>query len=184
MLEDYVDVAERLQDFFNKYPEGSLQPLDPTKPYTLEFAMTDFEPLDIRLVYTAAAYRTPDDQRPGIGTAWEMVPGKTAYTKGSELMVAETSAWGRALAALGFATKRIATAQEVKAAESRRVERVVKPQAPIEDPWNEPLLKPAAHTCAHGDRKRISGKNPKGEYVGWVCPLDKSDPNRCAPEWE
>ena len=38
------------------------------------------------IVYVAAAYRTPDDSRPGIGTAWEVFPGRTPYTAGSELM--------------------------------------------------------------------------------------------------
>jgi hypothetical protein len=67
------------------------------------------------VVYTAAAYRAPDDERPGIGTAWEPIPGKTPYTKDSEVMVAETSAWGRAIvAALAGETKRIASADEVR----------------------------------------------------------------------
>jgi hypothetical protein len=73
----------------------------------------------------AYAYRTPDDPRPGIGTAWEPVPGRTPYTRGSEVQNLETSSWGRATAALGIATKAgIATAQEVAGAEGRRVEYV------------------------------------------------------------
>jgi hypothetical protein len=73
----------------------------------------------------AYAYRTPDDGRPGIGTAWEPVPGRTPYTRGSEVQNLETSAWGRAIAALGVATKAgIATAQEVEGAQARRVEYV------------------------------------------------------------
>ena len=71
------------------------------------------------VLYVAACYRTPDDERPGIGSAWEPVPGKTPYTKDSELMVAETSAWGRAIvAATGAETKnngKIASADEVNA---------------------------------------------------------------------
>jgi hypothetical protein len=52
--------------------------------------------------------------------AWEPVPGKTPYTRGSELMVAETSAWGRALAAIGIATnKSVASAEEVRSARER-----------------------------------------------------------------
>lgn len=105
-LNDYVDVAERLQDFKKQYPEGSLGQV------SLEFvnvAGKDF------VVYTAAAYRTPDDLAPGIGTAWEPIPGLTPYTKNSEVMVAETSAWGRAIIAVtGAGTKRIASRQEVE----------------------------------------------------------------------
>lgn len=70
------------------------------------------------VVYTAAAYRTPDDPRPGHGTAWERVPGTTPYTRNSELQNAETAAWGRALVAIGADTKTgIASAEEI---ESRR----------------------------------------------------------------
>src|SRR5690606_40824121 len=74
-------------------------------------------------VVVAAAYRTPDDQRPGIGMAYEPYPGRTPYTRGSELQNAETSAWGRAIvAALAADTRRgIASAEEVRRSEERRV---------------------------------------------------------------
>lgn len=109
--EGYVDVATRIAEFIAKYPDGSLQ-MDQPK----------FETLDGQtyLIGRAYAFRTPDDPCPGIGHAWEPFPGRTPYTKGSELMVLETSAWGRALAALGIATKAgIASADEVRAAQER-----------------------------------------------------------------
>jgi hypothetical protein len=116
--EDYVDVAERIRTFHDRYPDGTLQPADPAHPVEL-LRIGD----DVFLVFTAAAYRTPDDPRPGMGTAWEAYPGRTPYTRGSELQNAETSAWGRAIASLGIATRRgIATAQDVDAA--RRWNRV------------------------------------------------------------
>jgi hypothetical protein len=105
-LDDYVDVAERLSDFKKQYPEGSLQ------MKSLEFINIGGKDF---VVYTAAAYRSPDDARPGMGTAWEPIPGKTPYTKDSEVMVCETSAWGRAIVAVtGAGTKRIASKQEVQ----------------------------------------------------------------------
>lgn len=114
-LEDYVPVNERLQAFYAKYPEGSIQPLWLDQPYrVLGEGETKW------LVYAAAAYRYPDDPRPAVGMAWEPVPGRTPYTRGSELMVAETSAWGRALAALGIATNRsVASAEEVRSSRER-----------------------------------------------------------------
>jgi len=114
-MDDYVPVNERIQLFIAKYPEGSLRPLWPDEPYrVLGEGETKW------LVYGAAAYRYPDDPAPGVGLAWEPVPGKTPYTRGSELMVAESSAWGRALAALGIATSRsIASADEVRSAQER-----------------------------------------------------------------
>jgi hypothetical protein len=48
--------------------------------------------------------------------AWEPFPGPTPYTKDSELMNAETAAWGRAIVAVGLAAnKTIASRQEVEA---------------------------------------------------------------------
>jgi hypothetical protein len=103
---DYVDVAERIREFKKLFPTGSLQ--------RVEMQFVNIGGKDF-VVYTAAAYRSPDDERPGIGTAWEPIPGKTPYTKDSEVMVAETSAWGRAIvAALAGETKRIASADEVR----------------------------------------------------------------------
>ena len=113
--DDYIPVNERISVFIAKYPEGSLRPLWPDEPYrVLGEGETKW------IVYGACAYRTPDDPAPGVGLAWEPVPGRTPYTRGSELMVAETSAWGRALAAIGIATnKSIASAEEVRSARER-----------------------------------------------------------------
>lgn len=112
---DYIPVNERIAEFIAKYPDGSLRPLWPDEPYrVLGEGETKW------LVYGACAYRTPDDPAPGVGLAWEPVPGRTPYTRGSELMVAETSAWGRALAAIGIATnKSVASAEEVRSAQER-----------------------------------------------------------------
>lgn len=117
IADDYNDVAHRIVEFREKHPEGSLQPADLANPYRVEVIGEK-----AFVVYVAAAYRTPDDQRPGIGAAWEPFPGPTSFTKNSELQNAETSAWGRAIvAALAADTKKgIATADEVRnrAAES------------------------------------------------------------------
>ena len=110
---DYIDVASRIVEFRKIFPEGSLQQV------TMEF-LSDFGGKDW-VVYTAAAYRTPDDERPGIGTAWEPVPGPTRFTKDSEVQNAETAAWGRAMVAvLAVDTKKgIASQEEVR---NRQVE--------------------------------------------------------------
>lgn len=104
-LSGYVDVATRIAQFAAKYPEGSLQ--------------SELLWENGGWLCRAYAYRTPEDPRPGIGHAFEPVPGKTPYTKDSEAMNAETSAWGRAIVALGFETKNIASADEVRAREHR-----------------------------------------------------------------
>ena len=105
--EDYIEVSERIQRFYEKYPDGSLQ--------------GSWEWLDEShtvIVYRAEAYRTPDDIRPGVGYASEPYPGTSNFTRNSEIMCGETSSWGRAIASLGIAVHRgIASAQEVRAAQ-------------------------------------------------------------------
>jgi len=110
-MDNYVDVAERIRQLRDKYPDATLQPADPSRPFWIE----DVPNIGPRLIYVAACYRTADDMRPGIGMAWEPLPGLTPFTKGSELMVAETSAWGRAIvAALAADTQKVASADEVR----------------------------------------------------------------------
>ena len=125
--EDYIEVSERIQRFYEKYPDGSLQ--------------GSWEWLDDShtvIVYRAEAYRTPDDPRPGVGYASEPYPGITNFTRGSEIMNAETSGWGRAIASQGIAVHRgIASAQEVRAAQ-RGTDVVTVKQTPPDDPWYAP----------------------------------------------
>lgn len=108
--DDYVTVAERLAIFKEKYPEGSLRPLNPEKPYDI-IQLGD----KMFVVVVAAAYRNPEDKAAGVGMAWEPIPAVSTGLRGSELMVCETSAWGRAIvAALAADTKRsVASADEV-----------------------------------------------------------------------
>jgi hypothetical protein len=127
-LNDYVDVAQRLADFREQYPEGSLQPANLDKPWE-QVTVTGYDREDKTvtqtfIVYTAAAYRHPLDVRPGIGIAWEVFPGRTNFTRGSEIMNAETSAWGRAiLAVLASETKRgVASREEIRNRNAEREE--------------------------------------------------------------
>jgi hypothetical protein len=100
---DYKEVAERIQDFRAAFPDGSIQ------------AEIVPSPFDGFVAVKAFAYRTPDDPRPGTGLAWEPVPGKTPYTRDSELQNAETSAIGRAIIMVGASdAKRVASANEVR----------------------------------------------------------------------
>lgn len=99
---DYIPVAERIAAFYKAHPQGSLQ------SELIELS-------ESRVVMRGLAYRTAEDIRPGIGFSSLEIPGRTPYTRGSEIENCETSAWGRAIAALGFEVKRgIATAEEVR----------------------------------------------------------------------
>ncbi len=100
-MDDYVDVAERIRQFYERFPDGRL-----TTGVPPTFVTIDGKAF---IWYNAKAYRTPDDPLPGSGWAAEPVPGPTPYTRDSELMNAETAAWGRAIVACGFETKKIAS---------------------------------------------------------------------------
>lgn len=143
-MDDYKDVAERIDELAAKYPSSSLQ--------------SELEPIykDGELVgwlCKAFAYRTPDDERPGIGHAFEPVPGKTPYTRDSEAMNAETSAWGRAIVALGFQTKKIASKQEVAARQKESAKGTDQAGAGEEATNGAPA--PAAKFATEAQRKRL-----------------------------
>jgi hypothetical protein len=134
-LDGYVEVNERIAAFAEKYPEGSLQ-----GSYTVEtWGKQTF------IVFVAKAFRKPTDNAPGIGHAAEPFPGKTSFTKDSELMNAETSAWGRALAALGFEVKRgVASKEEVEARQGPTTRNAASPTTPAskkQRDYAEKLLK-------------------------------------------
>ncbi len=145
-LDDYVDVAQRIADFREQYPEGFLRPLDPAEPYRIvqvqgwdkdgSVAQQTF------IVVVAAAWKHPLDELPGVGMAWEVFPGRTPYTRGSELMNAETSAWGRAIiAALASDSKRgVSSREEVR---NRQAER------------DEPAAAPGRVRTAHSDPEHV-----------------------------
>lgn len=106
-LDDYVDVPTRLKMALERWPELRVQELG----YRLEqFADTQTIVCEVRV------YRTPDDPYPAIATASEPLPGKTPYTRDSELMNGFTSALGRALGYMGIGlTSSIASRNEVEA---------------------------------------------------------------------
>lgn len=101
-LSNYIEVKDRVAEFFKRYPEGSIQ--------------TEIASLTDKLVVVRAyAYRNPEDPRPGVDYSSLEIPGKTGFTRGSELENAATSAVGRALSlGLGIAAHRgIASKEEV-----------------------------------------------------------------------
>lgn len=102
-LKDYVDVAERLREFYEKYPQGRV-------------ITSLVELTEKRVVVKAEAFRDAGQAWPsGVGHSQLAIPGSTPYTRGAELENAETSAIGRALVAAGLPSKRIASADEVQA---------------------------------------------------------------------
>ena len=156
--EDYIEVSERIQRFYEKYPDGSLQ--------------GSWEWLDEAhnvIVYRAEAYRTPDDPRPGVGYASEPYPGTSNFTRGSEIMNAETSGWGRAIASKGIAVHRgIASAQEVRAAQRGTDVTPVKRVSTTEDDngWYGPPVDKTPHVDAGPSAAQMT-------YAGKEAATDK-----------
>lgn len=108
-LDDYVEVSERVNQFHATYPTGTLE-----SEYEYLFDQETGRPHLV--IVKALAHRTPDDPRPAVGLAAEPIPGKTTFTRDSELQNAETAAWGRAIIAVGAAQAKrsIASREEVR----------------------------------------------------------------------
>ena len=143
----YIQVSDRIKLFYARYPEGSLQMGTPT------FIDIGEQKWALGRAY---AYRTPTDERPGVGTAWEIVPGTTNFTRGSEVQNLETSAWGRAIGSLGIGIDAsIATMDEVQQAKNRQ-EVMRTTETPVDDPW---------YTEAPKKDSYSTGKTSKGSSM-------------------
>src|SRR5919107_2367069 len=103
-FEDYVPVAERLEKFYQTFPEGRV-----TTSIVEHSIESGF------VLMRAEVYRSADDAAPAAtGHAFE-VRGESYVNKTSYVENAETSAVGRALALLGFEVKRgIASREEIQ----------------------------------------------------------------------
>ena len=182
-MDDYVDVAERIRVVKQMYPEAVFRPANPMEPFKIvEIGGSTY------IAYTAALYRDPFDACPAIACAWEEVPGKTPYTKGSELMNAETSAWGRCAIALGIPSKKIASADEVKARQEapKATVSAIKAEAQIYDPWaTQPAVVQSfdAWHCKHGDRIVRDGEKNGRAYYGMSCIKTLNSGEQCETNW-
>jgi hypothetical protein len=103
-FEDYVPVAERLEKFYERFPDGRVI------THIIEHnSETGF------VLMRAEVYRSPDDAQPAAtGHAFE-VRGESYVNKTSYVENCETGCVGRALALLGFEVKRgIASREELE----------------------------------------------------------------------
>lgn len=119
-VNDYVQVNERIEKFYEEYPEGSIQ----TEIYSIENGV---------VIFKAYAYRDREDTRPATGHAYEK-EGSSFINKTSYIENCETSAVGRALAMLGFEIKKsIASKEEVENAKLQQQQpaKITKQEADI-----------------------------------------------------
>lgn len=108
-IDDYVAVNERIEKFYDKYPQGSIE---------TEIVYND----NGQVIFKAYAYRDKEDTRPATGHAMEK-EGSSFINKTSHIENCETSAVGRALAMLGFEIKKsIASKEEVENAQLQQQE--------------------------------------------------------------
>jgi len=189
----YTEVSERMKIARELWPACIFRPVDPLNPYQI-VTIKDLS----YVVYSAALYRDSEDLLPAIGTAWEEIPGRTPYTKGSELMNAETSAWGRACIAAGIPSKKIASFEEVR--NRQEPNKAEKPkvvnssiEAAAEVVWDSWSTTPAetdptanaydAFHCKHGPRKELEGEKNGRAYFGMTCLKYSHDQDSCGTNW-
>jgi hypothetical protein len=123
-LDNYVDVATRRKIAAELWPDLRIVEAEP-KVVTIG--------ADTFIAVTVTVYRTPDDELPTSATAWEAYPGKSSFTRGSEMMNASTSALGRALGFMGVGIgKSIASADEVAPRHAERQRPTEASRKPVE----------------------------------------------------
>jgi hypothetical protein len=128
-FEDYVTVAERIEQFYAAYPEGRL--LTSIIEHDREAGF---------VLIRAEAYRNSEDTMPSAtGHAFE-VRGEGFVNKTSYLENCETSSVGRALALLGFEVRRgIASREEMeKTSRAGAGAAAAKAKPPAQTPAPEP----------------------------------------------
>lgn len=109
-LESYATVQERIAQFYQDFPDGSIR----------TFMVVRDGP---EVIFEARVYRTPEEAAMGVySSGWAReIEGKSPVNKTSHLENSESSAVGRALANLGYATdaRRPSRSEMLKMARTR-----------------------------------------------------------------
>ncbi len=109
-LESYATVQERIAQFYQDFADGSIR----------TFLVKSDGP---EVIFEARVYRTPEEAAMGVYTSgWAReVEGKSPVNRTSHLENCESSAVGRALANLGYATdaRRPSRSEMIKVARTR-----------------------------------------------------------------
>lgn len=128
-LGDYVDVPTRLAQALKQFPDLRIQE---TKPIIVTVDNQQYVEI------SCTVWRDANDLLPTVAYCWEPIPGKSPFTKGSEMMNASTSCLGRALGFLGMGIgKSIASRNEVQARQPATVAEVSPIRADLEQPFGD-----------------------------------------------
>lgn len=114
--DEYIGVNDRIEKFYEKYPDGSLQ--------TEIVSNANGE-----VIIKAYAYRNSEDKHPTTGHAMEK-EGSSFINKTSHIENCETSAVGRALAMMGFEIKKSVASREEVANARLNQDTYTPPKAP------------------------------------------------------
>ena len=128
-LGDYVDVPTRLAQALKQFPDLRIQE---TKPIIVTVDNQQYVEI------SCTVWRDCTDLMPTVAYCWEPIPGRTPYTKGSEMMNASTSCLGRALGFLGMGIgKSIASRNEVQARQPATVADITPIREDLEQPFGD-----------------------------------------------
>ena len=183
-LENYETVDERIHKFWEMYPNGSI----------ISDVFTEIRP-DGRVEWICKASVRKDADGVIVAVGWASeYEGANKFAPHNACELADTSAKGRALTALGLGTVgKPATREEVASARSK--EPAPKP-VPEKDPWADgmELLGNALaatpvpptdtkYTCPHGAMVFKTGVSKKTNrpWAGYFCP---DDVQLCDTKWQ
>ena len=128
-LGDYVDVPTRLAEALKRWPNLRIQE---TRPVIVTVDNQAYVEI------SCTVWRDDTDPLPTTAYCWEPIPGRTPYTKGSEMMNASTSCLGRALGFLGMGIgKSIASRNEVQARQPGPLAEVKPIRDDLEQPFSD-----------------------------------------------
>lgn len=159
-FQDYVTVAERIEKFYERYPEGRL--------------ITHIVEHDAErgfILMRAEVYRNADDRMPAAtGHAYELkTEGYVQRT--SYIEVCETSAIGRALAMAGFEVRRgIASREEMEKA-ARRSEAPRERERATPAPQPKPAPAPQSKAAAAAEPAAPTGALASDEQKQQILDL-------------
>ena len=171
-LDGYVTVNERLTMALERWPE--LRVVE-APPKVVQVGDSTF------IEVTITVWRDPSDTIPCTAAAWESIPGRSPYTRDSEMMNASTSALGRALGLMGIGTAgSISTADEVINRQYDRemaghdIKRTKAGEAP-----RSPSKPPEADSAPISGQKR---QKPTDKMLGFLSVLEKRKGTTASPE--
>lgn len=159
-LESYASVQDRIAEFVKDFPEGSVRT-----------RMTKDEGPEV--TFEARVYRHPSDVRAGVYTSgWAReVEGKSPVNRTSHVENCETSAIGRALANMGYATNN----QRPSRSEMLKVQQARQDHDALLE-----YVRSIGAACEDGAEFRIAGANHNAkQYIRDNWQAMKEQPRVC-----